>query len=352
VSAGAAFVAAYPPCVPPRWARGGHVQTIASHFAPSRAPRLEPDVATGGRTRQLFVDLPDGDTLSVLERPGTSDVRVLVLHGLSGDTNADYVTRLAAVLDARGHGLWAVDHRGCGFGADLARHPYHSGCTEDLAALVAASRRAAPQLVHVVVGFSMSGNIALLHAGRREAHAPDAVVAVNPPVDLAAASRAVSRGLSRLYDLRFVTRLRRELARRRRAGTLVHDVHVPRFATLCDFDDLFTAPASGFASGADYHARCSALPHLPRIELPTVIVTARDDPFVDARVYAGLRLPDDVHVRVEEHGGHVGYLDRDWRRGSRWIDGALVHFVEALAARVRERRAPAATGDTEGCSVF
>ncbi len=327
----------YPPCVPPLWARGGHVQTIASHLAPSRAPRLAPGDARSANTRQVFVELGDGDVLSVLERSGASDVRVLVLHGLSGDTNADYVTRLAAALAARGHGLWAVDHRGCGFGAGLARHPYHSGRTEDLAALVAASRRAAPHLVHVVVGFSMSGNIALLHAGRREPHLPDALVAVNPPVDLAGASRAVSRGLSRLYDLRFVTRLRRELARRRRAGTLAFDAHVPRLATLCDFDDLFTAPASGFASGADYHARCSALPHLRCIEVPTVIVTARDDPFVDASVYDRAAPSQHVHLRIEEHGGHVGYLDREWRRGSRWIDGALVAFVETLAERVRER---------------
>jgi hypothetical protein len=318
-------------CLPPYWARGGHAQTIASHFAPSRGARLAPDA----RTQQVFVDLADGDRLSVLARRGTSGVRVLVMHGLSGDTNADYVRRLAAALDERGHGVWAVDHRGCGFGRGLARRPYHSGRSDDLSALLRASRSEAPDLVHVVVGYSMSGNIALLHAGRREQPSADGVVAVNPPVDLARASRAVSQGLARLYDLRFVRRLARELEARHRAGLLARRYRVPLAATLCDFDELFTAPEGGFASAADYHARCSARPHLAAIATPTAIVTSADDPFVDPRAYDGVVLPSCVRLHVEASGGHVGYLERGGPPGTRWIDGAVVHYVEAVADLAR-----------------
>ncbi len=327
------------PCVPPPWARGGHAQTFLGHVLPSPGPRVQ---ALDGALR-IEIDLKDGDRLvgyalaPVVEPSG---VRVHLMHGLSGDVDAEYMRRTAVRLLAEGHQVWTVNHRGCGAGEGLAAQPYHSGKTEDLAAVLAARVAESPGLVHLVVGFSLSGNLALLHAARRIEPQPHGIVAVNPPVDLERASVAIGRGLSRLYELRFMHRLRRALRQRERAGLVANHTRIPLGASLIEFDDLFTAPECGFASGLDYYRRCSSLPHLKEVDTPAVILTAADDPFVDPVVYRDTPRSDSVFLHVEETGGHVGYLARRGLGFSRWLDGALVHYVGELGRSARQH-APA-----------
>jgi predicted alpha/beta-fold hydrolase len=322
-----------PSCTPPVWAGGGHAQTILGHSLPSPGARA----AEVPGARRLEVPLADGDRLVAFALPGTSGVRVHLFHGLSGDVDSDYMRRTAAVLRELGHEVWLVNHRGCGLGRGLAAGTYHSGVSPDMQAVLALSRSEAPALLHLVIGFSLSGNVALLLAGQGLEPLPDGLIAVNPPVDLARASVAIGKGLNRLYELRFLWRLRRAVRERELDGLVAERIAIPRLATLMDFDDLYTAPRSGFADGADYYRRCSSLPHLGRIATPTVIVTAGDDPFVEPEAYREARLPESVLLHVEPVGGHVGYLARDGLGWRHWLDGALVHYVEALAARARPR---------------
>lgn len=315
------------PCRPPWFARGGHAQTLWGHGLPSLAPA----VSTHPEARPVEITLADGERLVAHALPGSSDVRVHLFHGLSGDADADYMRRTAAVLRARGHAVWCVNHRGCGAGRWLAGKPYHSGSAPDIAAVLAASHAEAPDARHVAIGFSLSGNALLLAAARGLAPWLTGLVAVNPPVDIARASRDIQRGLSRLYELRFVLRLRRAIAQRERDGLLRTHYEISPLATLMEFDDLYTAPEAGFADGADYYARCSSLPHLASIETPGAIVTAADDPIVDPRAYDGARLGPNLTLHVEPVGGHLAYLEHGGMGFERWLDCALVHYVEALA---------------------
>jgi hypothetical protein len=319
-------------CEPPFWARGGHAQTLWSHVLPSRGPEI-----TRANTAHRLVDVPEGDQVMVFELPGTSGVRVHLAHGLSGDVNAEYMRRTARMLGARGHEVWAMNHRGCGEGSGLASRPYHSGRSEDLQAVLAASRADAPDAVHLVVGFSLSGNLALLHAAQELEPRPHGIVAINPPVDIERASVDISVGLSRIYEVRFMWRLGRAIAERERRGLLDRHYDVPLRTTLRAFDDLFTAPECGFEDGLDYYRKCSSLPRLGSIKTPAVIVTSADDPFVDPRVYDAVALPESLLLHVEPVGGHVGYLGRG---GSRWLDGAIAHYVDELIQRELTRRGP------------
>jgi uncharacterized protein len=324
-----AAVRRYPrPCIPPLWARSGHAQTLWGHLLPSRAAAIS--VRADATRREIALE--DGDRLVVHTLPGTSGVRVHLFHGLSGDVDADYMRRTATVLAASGHQVWAVNHRGCGPGRGCAGGPYHSGSSADLAAVLAVSRSEAPELVHLAIGFSLSGNALLLMAAQERAPWLAGLIAVNPPVDIARASLDIRRGLCRLYERRFVWRLRRAIAERRRDGLLQRDYRIPLGASLCEFDDLYTAPAGGFASGADYYARCSAGPRLSAIRTPGVILTAADDPFVHPAVYRDIALPSNLILHVEACGGHVAYLERAGLLARPWLDGALAHYVAQLAA--------------------
>jgi len=308
-------------CLPPFWAQGGHLQTLAAQYWPTPASRLPWEAAR--------LELADGDALALRALPGRTGVAVHLFHGLGGSVEAHYMRRAAALFQARGHAVLAADHRGAGFGKGWARGIYHSGATADIAAVLAHGRQRFPGHLQVAVGFSISANILLLLAGR-DGHLglPDLAIAVNPPADLEACSRRLAHGFNRVYDQYFVRRLRREV--RDRPG----GAEAMAARTLREFDQVFTAPRAGFRDRADYYARCSCGPHLVGIGIPTVILTAGDDPFAPGGDVARFPRNSAVHLHMEATGGHMGYMSRAVP-GYRWLDHALDHYLGALTDLLR-----------------
>ena len=307
-------------CVPPFWARGAHLQTIAANYLPGPTPALP-----WQRTR---LDLGDGDALALRVLPGRSGVAVLLFHGLGGSADGHYLLRAAARCQALGHAVLAVNHRGAGEGAGLARNSYNSGSTRDLEAAVRFARARFPGALQVAVGFSISANMLLLLLGRGGTDLPDRAIAVNPPVDLEACSRRLVAGFNRFYDQYFVRRLRRELAGRPGARPL------PPTRTLRALDAIYTAPMGGFPSRDAYYAQCSSGPHLAGIRVPTVILTTLDDPFAPGGDILGCALSPAIHLHAEATGGHMGYLSRNVP-GLRWLDYALEHYLHQLKSLPR-----------------
>jgi predicted alpha/beta-fold hydrolase len=196
-------------------------------------------------------------------------------------------------------------------------------------------RKRWPDSKHFAVGFSLSGNALLLLLGSRhdlsDGH-PDAAVSVNAPIDLARTSQLLERGLNRIYSRKFVKDCRRDIASRVRAGLLQDPPAIPRGAKLWDIDDLFTAPMGGFKDRHDYYARASAGPHLSKIRIPAVMLTAEDDPFVDVHPYRDLPRAENVGLHIERAGGHMGYLGAKLTPlGNRfWMDWALREYALKL----------------------
>ena len=156
---------------------------------------------------------------------------------------------------------------------------------------------------------------------------------MNPPVDLDACSRRITSGFNKVYDLRFVRMLKRQVRQRVDFGLIPAFPDFPRFGDLRDFDAAYTAPQGGFDSREDYYARCSAGPYLGNIETPTLLLTSRDDPFAPASDVEAWRLGPGVMLHVERRGGHMGYLDRV-APGGRWLELALSSGLDALSAQL------------------
>jgi predicted alpha/beta-fold hydrolase len=242
--------------------------------------------------------------------------------------------RTASVGVRLGHSVFMVNHRGCGEGQGLAAHPYHSGRAEDLSAVIANGRRLYPNKKHIAVGFSLSANALLfLLSGRRGDTWPDAAIAVNGPIHLESASFALGKGLNRIYDFRFSVECRREVQFREKKGLLPAGKYkFPLWTSLRDFDSLYTAPASGFSSREDYYSTCSTHSLLRHITVPTLLITAKDDPFIDYRNYLSAQLSPSVALHLEENGGHMGYLtNQPTVLGThRWLDYALHEYLSAV----------------------
>src|SRR5262249_47037109 len=146
----------------------------------------------------------------------------------------------------------------------------------------------------------------------------------NPPIDLAACARAMSRAENRLYDWNFVRWLRSQVERLHRRFPELGKPALGRVRSVYEFDDRYTAPRNGFASADDYYAQSSSLPLSPRIDRPGLVVHAADDPFIPLRPFQLASFPPNLAFELTERGGHLGYLRRSpWQGGRRWLDAWL-----------------------------
>lgn len=324
------------PCEPPRWARGAHRQTIFAHLIPS--------LTLESKGQRFELAHADGDRSIGFCMPGTSDVVVYLFHGLTGSTDSDYMRRTTALARSLDHTVVMVNHRGCGEGAGLARNPYHSGRGEDLSTAIAWGRGQFPNARHLAIGFSLSANalLLLLGGGRGEVK-PDCAIAVNAPIDLEYCSSSLRNGLNRIYDFVFVSECLREIKARPLDPGERARYRIKRGSTLYDFDNIYTAPAGGFSDREHYYRACSAAPWLAKIDRPTLVLTAADDPFVGVEIYRRARVSSYVQLHIEATGGHMGYLTArsrgrtglpegpETRFGvARWLDRALLEGIRAL----------------------
>lgn len=318
---------AFPPFEPHPWFRGGHAQTIAGRYIPGPRPRLP--------STYHEIDADEGDRLVALEsippgwRPG--DPTALMVHGLAGCARAPYLVRVAIRLVGIGVRVVRMNLRGAGAGFGSARGIYHAGRTDDLRRVAEWMARRAPGSPIALVGFSLGANLVLklaAEAADEPVDGLDAVVAANPPLDLAACCQHIRRPENRVYDRHFVRTLRSEVARLHRAFPDLGPVPFPRNLSLLEFDDRYTSPRNGFAGASDYYDRNSAAPLIPQIAIHGLVVHAADDPFIPVEPFHQIRFPARLALELLQTGGHLGYLSRQlWSGECRWLDMRLTTWL-------------------------
>ncbi len=296
------------PYVPAWWIPGAHLRTLWGKFF--RRPRAV-------ISRRIRWDTPDGDFLDLLRvdaPPGSP--RLLLLHGLEGGPRSHYVAGLLGEARRRGWGADLLIFRSCG--AELNRTPrfYHSGETTDLAFALGRLLAEFPDSAFVLAGVSLGGNVLLKFLGEQSTAIADRVVAaaaVSVPYDLSRSSRHIDRGFSRVYQSHFL----RSLQRKAELKHVLFPDQVPRAAltksrSLYAFDDEVTAPLHGFVDAEDYYSQSSALNWLPGITVPTLLLSAMDDPFLPAdvlaRVHAVAAVNPALQVQFVARGGHAGFI--------------------------------------------
>jgi predicted alpha/beta-fold hydrolase len=191
--------------------------------------------------------------------------------------------------------------------------------------------RRAPDSPIALVGFSLGANLVLklaAEAALEPLDGLDAVVAANPPIDLAACCRHIQRPENRVYDRHFVRMLHKEVTRLHRAFPELGPVPLARDLTLHDFDDLYTSRRNGFADASDYYTRNSAGPLLLQITIPGLVVHAADDPFIPVEPFYQISFPPSLALELLPFGGHLGYLSRNlWSGNCRWLDMRLTAWL-------------------------
>ena len=312
----------------PRWLPGGHAQTIYPSFV--RRPRVT--------YRRQRIDTPDGDFVDFdwLEPPAPKDDAPLVVlfHGLEGSSESHYALALMAHLAARGwHGV--VPHfRGCSGQPNRLARAYHSGDYAEVGWMLRTIRVLKPKTAIYAAGVSLGGSALLNWLGREGHRARDVVeaaAAVSAPLDLTAAGISIGQGLNRIYARHFLaTLVPKALAMAKRFPQALDAAAIALADTMHRFDDVVTAPLHGFAGADDYWRRASSKPWLEAIGVRTLVLNARNDPFIPAQslpVHAEASAA--VTLEQPEGGGHGGFLDTRFPGSLEWLPRHLTRFFQS-----------------------
>jgi predicted alpha/beta-fold hydrolase len=265
----------------------------------------------------------DGDELTLVsDAKRRSGPLLLMLHGLEGGLQSHYVGGIWSAARQRGWQTRMILFRTCDGRMNTARRTYHSGETTDLDLVVRRLILEDPSRPIGLAGVSLGGNVMLKWLGEQGDTAPAqvrAAIAVSTPYDLARSSRAINSGFARLYQWNFLRSLKRKarlkLAQHPDVGSASS---LDALETMWEFDDQFTAPLHGFRDAADYYAQSSSIRFLQRIRRPTLLLSARDDPFHSDDVLRDVEeiSASNPFLEVEFHrrGGHVGFVGgAPWR---------------------------------------
>ena len=299
--------------------RNPHAQTIAAHFW--RRPGIErPSV------RRMIVTEPRIQVLVESARPeGEAVGEIVMVHGLEGSGAAGYIQSLAAAgLDA-GYAVHRFHMRTCGGTEQWADTLYHAGLTSDLAAVLRLMREEG-RAPACLVGFSLGGNVVLKLAGELGDVGPGlvrTVCAVSTPLDLGASARKIGALRNRVYELRFVRRMKARLA----ATGRYSPEELADLDTLLELDNRITAPAFGFGDAANYYRTQSSLRYLSAIRVPVLLIQSRDDTFIPFEVFESSAVRDNPNIRLlaTDHGGHLGFLARGPQRF--WLDHTILEWL-------------------------
>jgi predicted alpha/beta-fold hydrolase len=275
---------------------------------------------------------------------------IVLLHGLEGSSTVHYMRGMADKAWAAGWNVVRLNQRNCGGTEQLSRGLYHSGLTADPLFVMRELIEVDGLPAIAFAGYSLGGNVVLKLAGDLGDQAPPqlrAVCAVSPTMDLAVCVRALERRANYPYQWNFVRNLKGRM--RRKAALFPQDFSLEplgRIWTVRQFDEAYTAPYYGFADATDYYHRASAMRAIDRIRVPTLILTAENDPFVPPEPFRDAAVTGNpcITTVVTRDGGHCAFLEQaeDGYDGY-WAEREVVRFATAACQDARE--APSRTPD-------
>jgi predicted alpha/beta-fold hydrolase len=325
---------------PRRGLRGGHVQTVASFLIQRHIHVPAPE--------ERLIEVAPG--IQVLchchwQADRASALTIIIVHGLEGSSESQYMLGITEKALAVGMNVIRYNQRNCGGTDALAPVLYHSGLSQDVAAVAREiiTRDGVSRIA--LVGFSMGGNIVLKLAGEWGSEAPPefrAVAACCPAIDLAVSADTLHHRSNRIYETYFLWALRRRMSHKARLFPgHFNPSRLRGIRSLREFDDRITAYYCGFTGVDDYYDRASATHVIDRIAVPTLVLYAANDPFIRITPETRQKMSSNPNISFVEtaDGGHCAFIGvpsgparvRDGHDGryndGYWAEHEIVNFL-------------------------
>jgi uncharacterized protein len=310
---------------PAWWLSNSHLQTLWPQFC--RA-----DIKNLTLERERF-ELADGDFIDLdwlgKNRQGPL---VLVLHGFEGSIDSHYAKGMLRTLEQQGWRGVFMHFRGCSGEPNRLPRGYHSGDTADLACIVKELHRREQRLELAAIGYSLGGNVLLKWLGETsDGYSLKAAIAISVPFELNKVARRIQQGFSKVYQWYFLKCLRERLFEKfEQVSPVIDPAVIKKAHTLQDFDDSYTAPLHGFSNAEEYYAVSSSRQYLHAIQVPTLVVHAKDDPFMTIdTIPSQNELSPYILLEVSERGGHLGFIGGKYPwRPEYWLEERIPQFLQ------------------------
>lgn len=299
---------------------GGDLQTLRNVFL-----RQDPALAPGARWE---IDVSDGDKLVGFYHEASQPVAMLVIiHGLAGDSESSYIKKLTHHALAHQISVLRVNLRGAGAGRPLAKGAYHAGRSDDLEAVISAMTQAYPGRPCFMTAFSLGGAMALNLVARHQSITSylAGLVTFCAPFDMVACAARFHRWRNTPYIRHFTSSLKAQ-AKAAPAADPALIAKLNKVTTVRQFDDVFTAPAAGYANADAYYEGTSTHELLDDLQVPTLLVHSDNDPWIGVEAYQQVRCHERLHCLITKGGGHVGFHDRETRNRC-WQSHIAVQFI-------------------------
>jgi len=305
----------------PLWLFSKHLQTII--------PALFRDVKLSIPRQTERVTTPDEDFLDLDWYKVGSEKLVIISHGLEGDARRPYVLGMVKALTEAGFDVLAWNYRGCSGEINKHRRYYHSGETGDLDFVVNQIPSNYKEIA--LVGFSIGGNITLKHLGEKGGNLNSRIkvaVTFSVPCHLQSAANHLAKPQNFIYLQRFLKSLSKKIKDK---SVFYPDLDIQglkKVKNFWDFDERYTAPINGFESAIDYWTKSSSLHYLATIAIPTLLINAKNDPFLTPECFPvkEAEANDLLYLETPAKGGHCGFYSYN-KKNTYWSEKRAIEFI-------------------------
>ncbi|MBT1705257.1 YheT family hydrolase [Chryseosolibacter indicus] len=309
------------PYNPPFFLFNAHLETIY--------PALFRRVSIASFRRER-ISTPDNDFLDLDWLTNNTKKLVVIQHGLEGNSYRAYIKGMAKAFYKNGFDILAWNYRGCSQEMNRQLRFYHSGATDDLHTVIehALAKKQYDEIF--LIGFSLGGNITLKYLGERQVVPQIKRVAVfSVPLHLESSCTKISLPSNKIYSQRFVVSLKKKIVIKAHLMSGLDTQKLRSINTLIDFDDAYTAPLHGFKNAVDYYSKCSSIFFLDNIQIPTLIVNTKNDPFLSMECFPFDLLRQHPYVKLEMplRGGHVGFTQIN-SNGLYWSEQRALDWIQ------------------------
>jgi predicted alpha/beta-fold hydrolase len=305
--------------------------TLAAAFWPRRVPHLPAGI------RREFETEPGTRVVAFCHwqpEPARHPTLIL-LHGLEGSAESGYMLGTAEKAFRAGFNALRLNQRNCGGTERLTPSLYNSSLSVDIRSVISEliERDHLPEIF--AAGFSMGGNLVLKMAGEWAASTPPqlrGVIGVCPAIELALCADSLAKPENYVYQRHFVASLKKRMRHKSALfpGQFPLD-GLDKVRSVREFDEVITAKFCGFAGADDYYHRASANRVASAIRIPTVILTAQDDPMVPMSTFDNpdLRSNTNIQLIAPQYGGHCAFISRESGEERFWVESRIVEICRA-----------------------
>jgi len=276
------------------------------------------------------INTEDNDFIDIDWSKVSSKKIVVLLHGLEGNSNGQYIKGMCRIFNKNNWDALAMNYRGCSGEMNKTLRMYHGGATDDVESLINYIEKDYEEIA--IVGFSLGGNILLKYLGDGKYklnHKIKGAAAISVPCDLKSAMENLGSKKNLIYSKRFLKALKKKvMLKKMLLPNEISDEHLKHIKSLKDFDDKYTAPLHGFKGAYDYYEKCSCKKFLKDIKIPTLIINALDDPFLtkDCFPVDEAEINENLSLLMPKHGGHVGFSSLS--EEAYWNEKKVLDFIE------------------------